>query len=724
MDISLPPDVRERGIMNFARVWTHAVVAASRPGATAGSFPDALRNLSGSLVDTLLSQPFAASPADEVGAALADLTHGAEDALAATIEVCGRGLPAAFGLRPDADCLGRIAVVQGALARGFTQAARERICAEQDSIYRAAHKADHDRLRILFSSSTVGIVVANGEGRILDTNVAFRDMVGREYPWQVLGRPLSDFVDPGDAERVGRSLASQRRAGPGGLPVRGGELRLVDAAGSIIQAELTTSCQFENDRCTLQLSMILDVTDRHRLQEELRYRSRHDPLTGLPNRTVLEERAAELMRAGPQRRLGLCVIDLDGFRAVNESLGHTIGDQLLVAVAERLRRLLRAGQELVQIGGDEFVILLADTAGIEDVIAVARLVLAALTEAVRVGEHALPVGASLGLVERAAAEGDVADLLCAADITLYQAKESSRGKWMEFDAAHHDRRVRGHRLSMMLPAAVREDQFVVEFQPIVDLQGWPGAGQAEMVGAEALVRWRNPGVGWLTPDEFIALAEGTGQIVPLGRRVLQLACEQAARWQRLRPDRVPYVSVNLTVRQAREPGLVDQVRQILGDTGLPPELLQLELTESALLGPAGESTQALIDLAAMGVRIAIDDFGTGYSNLAYLPRLPVDTLKLAGPFVERLDAEQQDGGGSRVGALVDSMVALAKGQQLKVTAEGVETAMQAEWLRRAGCDSAQGYLFDRPLRDDQIIHRLCAPEPGAGRGMAQVSLRG
>jgi diguanylate cyclase (GGDEF)-like protein/PAS domain S-box-containing protein len=707
-----------------------------------GGLEGPLLDLAGRLVDSLLGEPFAAQQASEVAVAVAGHTYGAADALAATIEVFGARLLAELGLEPDEELVGRIAALQGAFARGYTRTARERILAEQDAIYRAAQRAADDRLRIIFSGSAVGIVVADAAGRIQDTNDTFPRMLGLA-PGRVLGRGLADFAHPEDAAGLRDDLAGQRQGGPQRLRT---ELRLAGPAGGAVRAELTTSCQRGDDgRCEFQLSMVMDVTDRHQLQEQLRRQARHDPLTGLPNRTALVERVAELTAAGSDRRLGVCFIDLDGFKAVNDSLGHDVGDQLLVAVAGRLRSTLLPGQLLVRMGGDEFVILLADTTGTDDVTAAAGRVLAALAEPVRVGDHALPVGASLGLVERPASKGDFADLLRAADITLYQAKEAGRGRWAVFDAERNARQVTRHTLSTMLPSAVRQDQFVVMYQPIVALLGRQGetgrqgeigrqgedragsaAGDWVMVGAEALVRWRHPRFGLLGPDVFIGLAEGTGQIVALGRRVLELACRQAARWRELRPD-APYLSVNLSVRQAREADLVDQVDRILAETGLPARLLQLELTESALLGPAGESTRALDELTEMGVRIAIDDFGTGYSNLAYLHRLPVHTLKLAGPFVEGLDsARNRHPGGETI---VRTLVTLAHSLGLTVTAEGVETAVQAERLCQAHCDSAQGYLFARPLSADEIAGWLPAPDPdpapapGAGRAAAGASTR-
>ncbi|MCM3924950.1 sensor domain-containing diguanylate cyclase [Frankia sp. AiPs1] len=479
----------------FAQVWARAIVGASYPATGLLAVEERLLGLTERLVDALLdgppgdqpfdakpfggkpfgAEPFGAQACDAkpsgakpsgakpsggeasgsqpsggealggepaaVGAAVADYTYGAADALAATIRLCGARLLAELGLAADDELTDRVAALQGALAHGYTRALRERILAGQDSIHRAAHQATDARFQLIFDGAAIGIVLADAAGRIVDANGAFRRMLG-VAPHRVHGRALHEFAHPEDAADLRDAHAAQRLAGPANLRT---ELRLVGPAGATVRAELTTSCLRQVDgRGEVQLSMIVDVTERHQLQSQLRWQARHDPLTGLPNRTVLVERVTELMAAEPDRRLGLCFIDLDGFKAVNDSLGHDAGDRLLVAVASRFTAALPVGQLLVRMGGDEFVILLADTAGIDDVTATARAVLAALAEPVRVGDQALSIGASMGLVERPAADGDLADLLRAADITLYQAKDAGRGRWAVFDAERNARQVTRH----------------------------------------------------------------------------------------------------------------------------------------------------------------------------------------------------------------------------------------------------------------------------------------
>jgi diguanylate cyclase (GGDEF)-like protein len=424
---------------------------------------------------------------------------------------------------------------------------------------------------------------------------------------------------------------------------------------------------------------------RDQTRSEQRRQARHDPLTGLPNRTRFFERLAAAL-AEPGARVGVCHLDLDGFKAVNDTLGHDIGDLLLVAVGRRLDSCAGARGHLVaRMGGDEFAVLVERSAGTDPVTGLADALLAALDAPVQVAEHSLAVSASMGVVERPADGTTPAEVMKAADTTLYWAKSDGRGRWAVFDPQRNAREVTRHTLRTTMRAGLDAGEFTVDYQPLVRLAD--GAPR----GVEALVRWRHPALGTVPPDQFIGLAEETGLIVPLGRWILEQACRHARDWQREFPGADFFVSVNLAVRQAHDPGLVDDVAGILVGTGLTPGLLQLELTESAVMGTTGRPVQALEALAGMGVRIAIDDFGTGYSNLAYLRRLPVHTLKLAGPFVEAFRGDDPDE------PVVTSLVRLAHTLGLTVTAEGVENADQAGRLRELGCDLAQGWYFARPL---------------------------
>jgi diguanylate cyclase len=434
-------------------------------------------------------------------------------------------------------------------------------------------------------------------------------------------------------------------------------------------------------------------------EARLRHAALHDPLTGLPNRILFARQLAEMLdTAPPGTRLAVCFIGLDGFTAVNDSLGHQIGDRLLVIVADRLRDLAaERGHVVARLAGDEFALLATGTTCADDAVKVADRAMSALSAPARVGDHDLPVPASIGIVERPAAGSDAAELTRAADLTLRWAKADGRNRWTVFDPDRNARDVARYRLSAAMPAALDRDEFTLVYQPLVDLSG--GAVR----GVEALARWRHPELGLLTPDRFIDLAEDTGLIVRLGQRLLELACRQAATW-RCAGAGAPFVSVNLAVHQIRHPGLVADVAAALDRTGLPPDRLQLEITENAVLGNREAAVDTLHALAARGIRLAIDDFGTGYANLTYLRDLPVHGLKLAGPFVDCLRSPRAaDPTGQ---AILTTVVSLARALGLTVTAEGVETATQARRLTALGCDLGQGWHFGRPVTARGIARLL------------------
>jgi diguanylate cyclase (GGDEF)-like protein len=453
-------------------------------------------------------------------------------------------------------------------------------------------------------------------------------------------------------------------------------------------------------------SLIARVTAERRLRDSesrFRHQANHDPLTGLPNRALFTERLGRAFSdAAAGSRLGVCFIDLDGFKVVNDTLGHHIGDQLLTGVAQRLGQAV-TDHLVARMGGDEFVVLVENTTCTDDVLKVADATLGALGEPHHIDGHEITVSASIGIVERAVDGTSPSDLMRAADLTLHWAKKSGKGKWALFDAERNERELAQYALAAAMPAALDRKEFFLEYQPLVSL------ADGELLGVEALVRWEHPERGVLPPSHFIEVAEETGLIVRLGLRALAHACKQARQWLDL-GGRTPFVSVNLAVRQVRDASLVREVTAILDRTGLPPEQLQLEITESALMSSADEPVRALRALADLGIRVAIDDFGTGYSNLSYLRNLPVCELKLAGSFVAGLRSPAQDAGSAIDERILSTLISLAHTLGLTVTAEGVETAEQAERLRMLGCDAAQGWHFGRPGRAEQIA-ALIAPPP-------------
>jgi diguanylate cyclase (GGDEF)-like protein len=449
-------------------------------------------------------------------------------------------------------------------------------------------------------------------------------------------------------------------------------------------------------------------------EARFRYQATHDPLTNLANRALFTQRLTGLLAQGTRpgaglRRFGVCFLDLDGFKVINDTLGHHVGDLLLTAVAERLRRHLPGPSQLVaRLGGDEFVILIEDTSCTEDATKVADTALAAIAEPTWVDGHELAVSASIGIVERELGTASPAEVMRAADLTLQWAKSAGKGRWAIFDPTRNQRELARYARSAAIPAALDRGELFLAYQPVVSLPD----GEVRAVAAQ--VRWRHREHGVLGPEQFLGPAEETGLIVRLGRWVLTEACEQARRWER-GVRHPPMVSVKLTPRQVRDPGLVEAVTCQLDRSGMAPHRLQLEVSEGAAVGTDGEPVRSLYQLADLGVRIVVDDFGTGYCNLPTLRTLPIHGIKLNETFVAGLPEEAWPPASGEVAATTDervlaTLVSLAHALRLTVTAEGVETAAQAGRLRTVGCDTAQGRHFGCPTSPDQLMSRL------AGRG--------
>jgi diguanylate cyclase (GGDEF)-like protein len=390
---------------------------------------------------------------------------------------------------------------------------------------------------------------------------------------------------------------------------------------------------------------------------------------------------AQARRSG--RRVALMFIDIDRFKSINDSLGHAAGDRLLKEVAQRLVATVRSADTVARLGGDEFVVLLADIGEPGDAATVADKLLQSLQASMLLDGHAIHFTASIGVAVHPEDGGDLDALMRNADIAMYRAKAAGRNTTRFFTAEMNKAVIRLFHFESSLRTALEQDQFELHYQPQVDVVA------QRVVGLEALLRW-NSSDGPIRPDEFIPVAEETGQILEIGDWVLRQACAQAVQWQA--EGRPPVVmAVNLSPRQFRQPGLVDDVRHILADCGLAPQWLELEITESTLMAQTGETMAKLHALSDMGVRLAIDDFGTGYSSLNYLKRFPVNKLKIDQSFVRDIFVDRDDA------AIVDAIIRLAQALGLTTLAEGVETAEQLAALVKAGCTHCQGYFFSRPL---------------------------
>lgn len=542
---------------------------------------------------------------------------------------------------------------------------------------------------------------------LVTAHVASPEAIGRTIQ-VIAARLLPELAGPGQ---------DPTRAGPDGdqsVPDRPGRDRLAGLLGAVTTgfARALRARTLDEQEAIRRAALLARQHAEAALRESearFRYQATHDPLTDLANRTLFTDRLAALFARGTgaadsPRRLGVCFVDLDGFKVVNDTLGHQVGDLLLVEMAGRLCRRL-PGQLIARLGGDEFVILIEDTTGIEDAVTVAQTALAAIAEPANVDGHQLAISGSIGIVERELGMTSPSEVMRAADVTLQWAKQAGKGRWAVFDPVRNQRDLARHALAAAIPAALDRGELFLEYQPIVSL------ADGSLRGLEALVRWRHPEHGVLTPDQFLGLAEETGQLVRLGNWVLAQACQQARQWHEQVPD-PPFVSVNLGPRQTRDPALVEIVTRLLDQARLPPQLLQLEITEGATAGEDGEPIRALHQLADRGVRIAVDNFGTGTCTLPYLRNLPVRELKIASEFVAGLPVPcpDQDLTPTVDERILTTLVALAHTLRLTVTATGVETAAQARQLRVLGCDAAQGWHFGHPTPADRLTDRL-AGEP-------------
>ena len=431
-------------------------------------------------------------------------------------------------------------------------------------------------------------------------------------------------------------------------------------------------------------------------EERLRHRALHDPLTGLPNRTLLSDRLGQALaraRRHPDRHVALILLDLDRFKQVNDTLGHAIGDRLLVAASHRLAGAVRESDTLARMGGDEFVVIAEDVEDNRHALDVAHRIVDALSEPLAIGERRLHMSASAG-VAIAGPQTTPDELLANADAAMYESKAAGLGG---VDLYDDEMRVRGTnrlRIEQSLHRALREDELLVHFQPIVD----PATGATRSL--EALVRWAHPRRGLVGPGDFIPTAESTGLIVPVGERVLCLALTELARWRQTPELAGLTVSVNVSTHQLRAPGFVGVVCEALDRAGLPPTALTLEVTEHVLLEPDGPAVGAAIALHRIGVGLALDDFGTGYSSLSSLRILPVVTVKVDRSFVAGVGADEADT------AVVRGVLAMAHGAGVGVVAEGVETPEQAAAIVMLGCDGAQGFYYARPAPPAEIAELL------------------
>ncbi len=606
--------------------------------------------------------------------AAARATHAFDDRTMATLQLLA-GLAAAV------------------LGRASAFAAKQALIAERTATLAALQESE-ERFRQLAEYIKAAFWIAEGTARhtlICYISPAYEEIWGRPCA-ELLANPGSFFasVHPDDRERlIQRSI--DWSAGQ-----QGSEFRIVRPDGVVRWIWGRGYPIPPTDGGVYRIAGLFeDITERKAAEAQLAHLAYHDPLTQLPNRLCFTERLTALLEQSAQRddRPAVFFIDIDRFKVINDSLGHEIGDRLLVAVAERLRASLRAGELIARLGGDEFTILLEGRHSLEEVLGVARRIIAAVERPLLLAGREVVVTISLGIVFNPVASTPT-EVMRDADVALYQAKARGRGCFALFDQEMNNRALSRLDLEADLRRALHERQFSLVYQPILALTS------RRIVGVEALIRWHHPERGLIAPLDFIPIAEEIGLIVPIGRWVLAEACQQLSAWQRAYPATDLTLSINLSAREFAQPDTVETIAATLAANGLAPHHLQIEITESVLMEDAQATILTLEALNALNVRLAADDFGTGYSSLAYLKRFPLDVVKIDQLFIAGLEREGDDA------AIVRAIITLAHALGLAVVAEGVEGEAQARLLIELGCEYGQGYHFARPLPPEALATLL------------------
>jgi diguanylate cyclase (GGDEF)-like protein/PAS domain S-box-containing protein len=550
-----------------------------------------------------------------------------------------------------------------------------------------------EKYRAIFEDAVIGIFQTTPEGRPLSINRALAQMHGYDSPEQLLAEVSNVarqlFVDPGRMDELTHALDEN------GV-VRGAQVE-------VYRRDRTKKWLLVNLRAVrdavgniaLHEGTVEDITDRKAAEERVQYLAYYDALTGLPNRTLLQDRLSKALASARRQKdkVALLFLDLDRFKNINDSLGHSVGDLLLQDVAERLKRSAREQDTVARLAGDEFLIVLTDVKDIRDAAVAAERFMDAMTAEFVVQSHPLSISCSLGISIFPEHGADGETLIKNADAAMYCAKDYGRDNFRFFTEDMNAQVVERLTLENSLRLALDKKELFLEYQPQMDI------GTGRITGLEALLRWQHPELGLVPPDKFIRIAENSGLIMPIGEWVFRTACSQARKWQDEGLPAVP-VAVNVSAVQFRQEGFRELIRRVLHETGLASQYLELELTESLLLSNADVRLLVLQELKAMGLRLAIDDFGTGYSSFSYLKQFPVSKLKIDRSFIRDVAVNPDDA------AITTAIISMAKSLNLKVIAEGVENEEQMSFLRAHHCDEIQGYYFSKPLSTDEVVDKL------------------
>jgi diguanylate cyclase (GGDEF)-like protein/PAS domain S-box-containing protein len=560
-------------------------------------------------------------------------------------------------------------------------------------IANAQLRQTEEKYRAIFEDAVVGIFQITPEGKPLSINRSLAEMHGFDCPEEMIAE-VSDvttelFVNPRRMAEI-KSLLTDSGV------VRGAEVEVYrrDRSRKWALVNMREVCSSDG-KLELYEGTVEDITERKMAQERIQVLAYYDELTELPNRTLLQDRLAKALAGAARRKekVALLFLDLDRFKIINDSLGHSVGDLLLQKVAGRLKQWAREQDTIARIGGDEFLVVLNGIRDITDIAVAAERLMDAMTPEFDIEGHSFAVSCSIGISIFPEHGTDNEALIKNADAAMYCAKESGRNAFRFFTEEMNAQVVERMTFERDMRLALERNEFFLMYQPQIELQS------GRVVGLEALLRWQHPTLGLVSPDKFIRVAESTGLILPIGEWVMKSACAAARAW---REASLPFdtIAINVSALQFRREGFRELVEKTLTQTGLPPENLELELTESVLISNTEVTVPVLQELKAMGVHLALDDFGTGYSSLSYLSQFPVNKVKIDRSFIKAVPANTDDA------AITRAIVSMCKSLNLRVLAEGVETEEQVRFLRAQQCDEVQGYYYSKPLRADMAKELL------------------
>ena len=556
-------------------------------------------------------------------------------------------------------------------------------------------RASAERFKQLFDGNPAGEYRANAAGGVLDCNAACAKMLGFASRAELMAHGISEAY--GSETEWQTTVARLREQGS----LTSFELPMRRVDGSQVWVLMSASMMSDGKGHPIVAATLVDITERKRAEEEVRYKAHHDVLTGLPNRALFKDRLTIALnyahRAGNQ--LAVLCLDLDSFNVVNEAFGREGGDHLLQEVAERLNTCVREEDSVARVGDDEFTLLIMKPTNVSDVTAVARKILLAVAQPISVDGHEFNITTSIGIAFYPQDGGDAESLLKNADSALYQAKEAGRNSYQLCSPFLARKAAERLTLETALHQALERHEFVLHYQPQLDLR------KQAVTGMEALIRWDRGGKNMMRPAEFISVAEETRLILPIGEWAIEEACRQGQAWHS--EGAAMKIAVNVSARQFQQPNVVSMIKSAVDRSGFDPRLLEIEITESTAMLDPSLTAEILLDLKNLGMSIAIDDFGVGHSSLNYLKRFPIDTLKIDQSFVKDITRGGSDG------AIVSAVIAMGKALNIRVIAEGVETQEQLNFLKEYGCYEFQGYLFSRPMAANALTEMIHTASPGA-----------